>query len=394
MASGLRAKLNAIGAAASGSVKQAPRHGGVAIYSDRRAADMRLFALEADGLRRIGWNGRAFDVRRCLFLDTETTGLSGGAGTVAFLVGLGFVQGEDFIVEQYLMRDYADEADMLAQIARRMRDFNSICTFNGNHFDLPLLQTRFTMCRMRDEWRDLEPLDLLHPARRTWKLRIGSCRLSRIEELILGQGRGEDLPGADVPQRYFDYLKTGDADLLEAVVRHNRQDIVTLATLLVHLCGLYAHPERETDHTDAFSMGKALERQGELKPARELYKIAAIPPSAGSISAITGDQIAAQAEWRLYLLARKNHDLEAMRGILERMALRRQMREKIYIELAKLYEHGYRRPRRALRYADLAAHYLPPEEMEALNHRRQRLRRKIENSENEIRRKSQNGISG
>lgn len=391
MASGLRAKLNAIGAAVPRAEKKPVRTGGVAFYADSRPADERLFCMEADGLRRIGWNGRAFDVRRCLFLDTETTGLSGGAGTVAFLVGLGFVQDDRFVVEQYLMRDYSDEIEMLSRIAGRMQEFDCICTFNGKNFDLPLLQTRFTMCRMRESWREWDQLDLLYPARRTWKLRIGSCRLSRIEEFILGQGRTDDLPGSEVPQRYFDFLKSGDMRLLDDIIAHNRQDIYTLGTLLAHLCELYAHPERETNRADAFSMGKALEKQGELKPARELYKIAAIPPPAGSISSLTGNGLAAQAAWRMYLLARKNRDCEAMREILEQMAMRRQMREQIYIELAKLYEHQYGNPRRALRYADLAARYIPAAELENLNHRRRRLKCKIEK---EIRRKNQNGFSG
>lgn len=348
------------------------------MYTDRRPADARLFALDADGLRRIGWCGRAFDLRRCLFLDTETTGLSGGAGTVAFLVGLGYVQGSDFVVEQYLMRDYADEPEMLGQIARRMEDFDAVCSFNGKNFDLPLLETRFTMCRMRDSWRTLEQLDLLYPARRTWKLRIGSCRLSRVEAFILGQERADDLPGSEVPRRYFDYLRTGDLALLEDIVRHNRQDIATLGTLLAQLCALYAHPERETQRADLYSMGRALENQGELRPARELYRIASTPAPAGSISNLSGNAVAAQAAWRMYLLARRSRDVEAMREILERMAVRRQLREKIYVELAKLYEHSYKNPRRALRYADLAARYGTAEELPALDRRRARLRAKIE----------------
>lgn len=378
MASGLRAKLNAIGAAAPRAEQRPPRASGVAIYADRRPADARLFDLDADGLRRIGWQGRAFDPRRCLFLDTETTGLSGGAGTVAFLVGIGWLEGEDFVVEQYLMKDYADEAEMLSRLARRMESFDAVCTFNGRNFDLPLLETRFTMCRMRDSWRDLDQLDLLYPARRTWKKRIGSCRLSRVEELILGAPREGDLPGSEAPQRYFDFLKSGDMALLKEVVEHNRQDVYTLGTLLAHLCGLYAHPERVRNQTDLYSMGRALENQGELCPARELYRIAAIPAPAGSVSALVGNNVAAEAAWRMYLLARRNRDAEAMRGILEQMALRRQLRDRIYVELSKLYEHRYKNPRRALRYADLAARYVEPKDAEELNRRRARLRAKLE----------------
>ena len=389
MISGLRARLNAIGAAAPQAEKKPRRESGVVCYDARKAADSRLFCLDPDGLRRIGWTGNAFDIRRCLFLDTETTGLSGGAGTVAFLVGLGFVEGGQFVVEQYLMRDYADEADMLARIARRMDGFDCVCTFNGKNFDLPLLSTRFTMCRMREKWRDLDQLDLLYPSRRTWKLRLGSCRLSRIEEFILGQLREGDLPGSEVPRRYFDFLKSGDMTLLDDIIAHNRQDILTLGTLLAHLCGLYAHPEKETRRADLFSMGRALEKQGELKHARELYRIASIPAPAGSISMLAGSEIASRAAWHMYLLARKNHDLEAMRAILEQMAVRRQCRDKIYVELSKLHEHHCKNLQRALRYADLAARYIDPKELEALNRRRQRLRAKLEKEHG---RKKTNGL--
>ena len=378
MPSGLRAKLNAIGAAAPRAEARSARTGGVALFSDRKSADERLFHLDPDGLRRIGWGGRAFDVRRCLFLDTETTGLSGGAGTVAFLVGVGFVEGESFVVEQYLMRDYGDEPELLDRLAERMQSFDAVCTFNGKNFDLPLLQTRYTMCRMRVKWRELEQLYLLYPARRTWKRRIGSCRLANLEAQILGKPREDDLPGSEAPQRFFDYLKTGDFSLLDEVVHHNRQDIVTLGTLLAHLCALYAHPERESRRDDLFSMGRALENQGELRPARELYRIAAIPAPAGSVSALGGNAVAAEAAWRMYLLARKNGDGEAMRQILEQMAVRRQMRDRIYVELSKYYEHRCKNYRRALRYADLAARYVEPGEMEALNRRRDRLRAKLE----------------
>lgn len=389
MASGLRAKLNAINAAAPRVEKKPLRAGGVAVYADRRPADERLFHLDTDALRRIGWQGRPFDIHKCLFLDTETTGLSGGAGTIAFLVGLGFIEDGCFVVEQYLMKDYADEAQMLERISSRMESFDSVCTFNGKNFDLPLLSTRFTMCRMREKWREMEQLDLLYPARRTWKLRIGSCRLSRLEEFILGQGREGDLPGSEVPQRYFDYLKCGDMGLLEDIIAHNRQDIYTLGTLLAHLCQMYAHPQKEVHRADLFSMGRALERQGELKPARELYRIAAIPAPAGSISAFSGNALAAKAAWHMYLLARKNRDHESMREILEQMAVRRQMRERIYVELSKLYEHHYKNPQRALRYADLAVRYIEPDEVQALQKRRERLQNKLEQ---ERRRKHSYGI--
>ena len=124
------------------------------------------------------------------------------------------------------------------------------------------------MCRMRQRWRDLDNLDLLYPARRAWKLRLGSCRLARLEEEILGMPREDDLPGSEVPARFFEFIKTGNEALLDDIVRHNRQDIATLATLLIKLCAVNDRPEALTDQRDQFSMGKSLERQGELKTAR------------------------------------------------------------------------------------------------------------------------------
>lgn len=388
MASGLRAKLKAMGAAAEAPKKEV-RRGGLVTYAERRDIEPGLLNLSGTGLKRIGWSGRHFDARKCLFLDTETTGLSGGAGTVAFLVGVGFIEGNALMIEQYLMRDYSDEPELIDRLANRMDAFDCVCTFNGKTFDMPLLEARFTMNRMRHRWRELENLDLLHPARRTWKLRLGSCRLGRLEEMILGMERTGDIPGSEVPQRYFDFLKTGNMALLEDIIAHNRQDILTLGSLLAHLCELYAHPEREAHRADLFSMGKALEKQGELKPARELYRIASIPAPAGSISMLTGGEIAARAAWRMYLLARKNRDCDAMQQILEQMAVRRQCRDRIYVELSKLHEHHFKNLQRALRYADLAARYVDQKELEALNRRRERLRQKLEKERG---RKHQHGL--
>ena len=154
MPSGLRAKLRGLSAAASDAPKVKPR-GGLLCYAERQDLTEGLMELPAAGLRRIGWSGRAFDARRCLFLDTETTGLSGGAGTVAFLVGVGFVEGDHFTIEQYLMRDYGDEPELIDRLANRMDGFDYVCTFNGRTFDMPLLEARFTLTRMRHRGREM-----------------------------------------------------------------------------------------------------------------------------------------------------------------------------------------------------------------------------------------------
>ncbi len=377
MASGLRAKLNAIKTAAPAAPPR--RSGGLICRVSRAPLDPALYELPAAGLRRAGWCGPRFDVRRCLFLDTETTGLSGGAGTVAFLVGVGYAEGEDFVVEQFMLREYADEPELIERLAARMANFDCVCTFNGRSFDMPLLETRFTMCRMRDRWRALDNLDLLYPARRAWKLRLGSCRLSRIETEILGLPRENDLPGSEVPARFFQFMKTGDEALLEDIVEHNRQDIATLATLLVRLCAVNDHPEALTDQRDQFSMGKALERQGELRPARELYHLSAMPRPAGTLAALTGERIAGQANWRLYQLCRRSGDWQGARAVLEQMLTRRQMPGSACVELSKLYEHRLRDCRMALEYAGRSADYPDGEPPEDLERRVARLRRKLGN---------------
>lgn len=377
MASGLRAKLNAMRTAPAVQPPKAAKTGGLMCRVRRLPVEEGIFDLSPVGLRRMGWSGRRFDVRKCLFLDTETTGLSGGAGTVAFLVGVGYVEDDAFIVEQYLMREYADEPTLIEKLSKRMENFDCVCTFNGRNFDMPLLETRFTMNRMRDKWRDLENLDLLYPARRAWKLRLGSCRLARLEEIILGMPREDDLPGSEVPGRFFEFVKTGDESLLEDIIRHNRQDIATLATLLVKLCVINDCPEQLSDRRDLFSMGKSLERQGELKPARELYRISAIPAPAGTLQALTGERIAGMANWRIYLLARKSGDIEGMKNVLEQMLARNQMPGCVCIELAKLYEHKLKDYRRALEFARKSEKYTDGEETEARNKRMQRILAKM-----------------
>lgn len=377
MASGLRAKLRAMSAVPA-APKVQTRPSGLMVYEERRDLEPGILSLSGVGLKRIGWCGRVFDPTRCLFLDTETTGLSGGAGTVAFLVGVGFIRDGTFVIEQFLMRDYADEPELIDRLANRMDAFDCVCTFNGKTFDMPLLEARFTMCRMRHRWRTLENLDLLHPAWRTWKLRLGSCRLSRIEELILGTGRVDDLPGSEVPERYFQFLKTGDMTLLEDIVRHNRQDIATLATLLVKLCQIYDAPEKLTERKDLFSVGKALERQGELQPARELYRVSAIPAPKGTLASLTGEEIAGIANWRIYQIERKNGSVEGMRAVLEQMLARNQMPCQVRVELAKLEEHREKNYARALCHAQKAREICTEDDVEALDRRIARLKRKLE----------------
>ena len=188
MASSLKNKLNAL-RGAQGKPKPAPRNGGLQVTRTVYPLPEGLDALNGDGLLRIGWTGRRFDLDRVCFLDTETTGLSGGAGTVAFLVGVGYAMGEGFCVEQLFMRDYSDEPELLLRLNELLCRFDGVVTFNGRRFDLPLLSTRCLMNRQENPVERLQSLDLLYPSRRLWKLRLTTDKLCEIGAKL----------GADVP---------------------------------------------------------------------------------------------------------------------------------------------------------------------------------------------------
>lgn len=375
MASSLRARLNAI--KQSSNAAPAPsRISGLERYVDRQSMPETLYHPATEALRRIGWNGRKFDIEKCLFIDTETTGLSGGAGTVAFLVGVGYISRGFMTVEQFFMRDYSDEPELLYRLKAIMERFECAVHFNGKTFDMPLIRSRFTMNRMKD-YPELFDLDLLPPSRRVWKLRLESCRLANLEERVLGLERENDLPGSEVPQRYFDFLKTGDMGLVEDIIRHNRQDIFSLGLLMNKLLSVYTSPEKQGYVQDLFSLGKALEKQGESAKARELYRLSAVPRKALSVSALRDGGIAGQANARLYRLCLRANDVDGAIATLEQMLSRRQMGIFPHIELAKIYEHRTKDYKKALRHTRQALDGCCADEEAPLRKREARIMMKI-----------------
>lgn len=184
----------------------------------------------------------ALQPARLLFLDTETTGLAGGTGTYAFLVGAGFFEGDRFVLRQYFMHDLDEEPALLAALAALLQGFEGVVTYNGRGFDLPLLETRFVLSR-RPWPRHLGHLDLLLPARRLWATRLPDCRLATVESAILGLERLDDVPGAMIPSLYFRYLRSRRAELMERVFEHNRLDVLSLVGLTGWLAGVLVDPE-------------------------------------------------------------------------------------------------------------------------------------------------------
>jgi len=200
------------------------RHGAEAV-GDALAAPLQLLASAA----RIEADLGAAD--GLLFLDTETTGLAGGTGTYAFLVGAAFVDGDRLVIVQHFMRDFDDEPALLTALEPLLARARAVVTFNGAGFDLPLLETRFVLARRR--WPSALPhLDLLRPARRVWTGWLTDCRLTTLESAVLGLVREDDVPGGLIPMLYFDYLRSRRAAPLRRVFEHNRLDVLSLVALV------------------------------------------------------------------------------------------------------------------------------------------------------------------
>ena len=212
-----------------------------------------------------------FDLPAAAFLDTETTGLAGGTGTAAFLIGLGFVDGDRFRVRQYFMRDYHEEAALLHGLAQDLARFRHLVTFNGKMFDVPLLEARYRLNRAPFPLQGVPHLDLLHPARRLWKARLESCRLQSLEVALLGLRRHDDVPGEVISQLYFDYVRWCDARALLKVFQHNTTDVVSLAALSVLACQ-WVEGELAEHPLDVFSLGRVLERAARHEQSEQSFR--------------------------------------------------------------------------------------------------------------------------
>jgi len=231
----------------------------------------------------------AADAKKWLFLDTETTGLAGGTGTYAFLVGIAWWEAGGLQIEQFFMRDLDEEHSLLLELSERMRERPVLVTFNGKSFDWPLLETRYRMTRCISAYSPPVHLDLLHPARQLWRLRLGSVRLRELEQHVLGGAgrvlewsRRDDIDSSLIPQMYFDYLRGGSAEPLAGIFRHNQMDLRGLAALAGRVLALLdrANGLSEDSHAEArdavetFGVSRILRRRGHPGRARELYETA------------------------------------------------------------------------------------------------------------------------
>jgi uncharacterized protein YprB with RNaseH-like and TPR domain len=200
-------------------------------------------------------------IEKFAFLDAETSGLSGGTGTYAFLVGIGRFTGGAFLLRQFFMRDPSEEPAMLEALIDFLAPCKALVSFNGKAFDAPLLAARYTLRRIPLPLRGCAHLDLLPLARRLWRDRLPSRALKYLEEHILGVTRAsEETPGYEIPWLYFDYLRSGDARPLAGVFYHNAMDVTAMAALLGRISDLLANPYQETTHgVDFIALGKLYE---------------------------------------------------------------------------------------------------------------------------------------
>jgi len=212
---------------------------------------------------------------RIVFLDTETTGLQGGSGMCPFLVGIGYFAGDEFHLLQYFIRDFAEEHSMLYTLGELLGRFDLVVTYNGAAFDVPLLETRFTLARLHSPFRGMSHLDLLFTTRRLWRNGHGSCRLAALEREMISFRRGADIPGSMIPRVYFDYIQRRPNVALTSVFTHNVYDVVSLAALTIHACDrVTLEPAPLDDPLDLYSLGRILEYSREWRRSIQLYEMA------------------------------------------------------------------------------------------------------------------------
>lgn len=285
------------------------------------------------------------DFKGALFLDTETTGLAGGTGTVPFLIGIGWFEDESMRIQQLFLPELGYEAPMLHWLCERVARSSCVVSFNGKAFDWPLLRNRFVLNRVRAP--DLPPhLDLLHCARRVLRPRLKSVRLVELERRVLGMYREDDISGALIPQLYFDYLDGGDVSPVARVIEHNANDVIALAALVATLVSHFDEVHGADDPRDHLAYAKVAERAGDRARAQSFARAAA---QGGGEPACTVEA------WMLHArMARRGGNVDdeelALLAAL-RAADDDELRATVQLALAKLYEHRRADLHRALEHA-------------------------------------------
>lgn len=278
------------------------------------------------------------DLSSALFIDLETTGLSGGTGVIPFLVGMGYYRDDRFYVTQYFLGELAEEERMMEELAQFFSDMNfqSVVTYNGKAFDLPLLETRFILYRKSLILSELPHLDFLFPARSLWAHKYENCRLHNLALEVVETGRSEDIPSAEVPWRYFQYIHTGNYELVEPVLYHNQEDILSLLGVIIVGSQVFSEDSESclADAMDFYGAGKILERFGKDEKSVQFYERA--------LEGKLTDEISTQAKKRLSYHFKKKQGWEQAVSIWKEMASAEDISSQqlfSFRELAMYYEH-------------------------------------------------------
>ncbi len=322
---------------------------------------------------------RELDLSTALFIDLETTGLSGGTGVVPFNIGMGYYREDKFHVAQYFLGDLAEEERMIQELGVFFRDmdFQSVVTYNGKGFDLPLLETRFILYRLPLILSGLPHLDFLYAARRLWSHKYESCRLYHLALEVVRADRSEDIPSAEIPWRYFQYIQTGNFDLIEPILYHNQEDILSL--LGVVIIGAHIFSEDTDlcmgDAMDFYGAGKIMENIGNVERSVQFFQRALD----GSLS----DEVSLEAKRRLSTHFKRNGEWEKAVPIWEEMTSSRVVTPAqlfSFRELAMYLEHKLKKYEEAKKIAEegfvLSMGFSSYYERD-FSYRLERLRRKI-----------------
>jgi len=320
------------------------------------------------------------DLSTALFIDLETTGLSGGTGVIAFLVGLGFYRDDKFYVAQFFLGELAEEERMIQELVQffSQMNFQSVVTFNGKGFDMPLLETRFILHKQPFILSELPHLDFLYSARSLWRHKHENCRLYHLAREVVEADRSEDIPSAEIPWRYFQYLNTGNFELIEPILYHNQEDILSLLGVIIVGSFIFSEEKEEklTDAMDLFGAGRVMENIGEAEKSVHFFKRALERGLSDELSLTAKKKISyyfkKNQEWKSAVLLWKemtSSDTQSKDQLLSfrELAMYLEHKERKYEEARKIAEEGY------VLSLGFSSYY-----EKDFSHRRERLKRKIQ----------------
>lgn len=305
-------------------------------------------------------------VTRWAFLDTETSGLSGGSGTFAFLVGVGAITTQGFDLKQFFMRDHGEEPSLLTALSDYLSRFDLLVTYNGRAFDQPLLETRYRLARIREPFPRLLHVDLLYSARRLWRLALESCRLQELEQRILGVERHGDVAGALIPNLYFQYLHSGDFRPLAPVIYHNAIDILSLACLTAIVPTAFRDPSRLTNGAEMIALARYFRNEGRLEDALALMREA--------LRRKLDEALLWETLWQAADLERKLERHEAAVALWSELSSAKNPRQAEALE--RLAIHYERREKNFAMALEMTLAALAIEDSESLRKRLERLKKK------------------